>query len=188
MTELAAAKDAARAEAFARRKDAFRGRQPSDADLLKGVLKPHRGKILSGYMPMRTEIDCLPAMTAHAVGKGRVCVPVIPGKAVPLDFLEWTPEAPLVDGPFGAKVPASGDWLEPEVLIVPLLSFDRRGFRLGYGGGYYDRTLQRLRSLRPTVAIGFAFSAQEVDAVPTEATDQRLDLIVTEREVIGPFA
>jgi 5-formyltetrahydrofolate cyclo-ligase len=85
-------------------------------------------------------------------------------------------------------VPAEGDWIEPEVLIVPLLQFDRRGYRLGYGGGYYDRTLQRLRSARPTVAIGFAFAAQEVAEVPTEHTDQRLDLIVTEVEVIGPFA
>jgi 5-formyltetrahydrofolate cyclo-ligase len=179
-------KAAARADAFARRKDAFRARAAADTDALVAALAPHQGRILSGYMPMRTEIDCLPAMAAHHAAGGRVCVPVIPGRAVPLTFREWTPDAPMVDGPFGAKVPAVGDWLEPEVLIVPLLSFDRRGFRLGYGGGYYDRTLSRLRKMRPTVAIGFAFAAQEVPEVPTEPTDERLDLIVTEAGVITP--
>ena len=179
-------KDAARAQAFARRKDAFRARDATDADALVAALSPYRGRVLSGYIPMRTEIDCLPAMAAHCSTGGRVCVPVIPGRAVPLKFREWTPDAQMHDGPFGAKVPGAGDWLEPEVLIVPLLAFDRRGYRLGYGGGYYDRTLMRLRALRPTVAIGFAFAAQEVAQVPTEPTDERLDLIVTEAGVITP--
>ena len=89
-------------------------------------------------------------------------------------------------GTFGALVPAKGDWIVPEVLIVPLLAFDRRGYRLGYGGGYYDRTLEVLRARGPVTAIGFAFAAQEVDEVPIEATDQPLDLIVTERGIIRP--
>jgi 5-formyltetrahydrofolate cyclo-ligase len=188
VTALADIKAQARSDAFARRKDAFRARTPDDAGLLTDLLRFHAGRILSGYMPMRTEIDCLPAMAVHAAAGGRVCVPVIPGKAVPLRFREWTPDGEMQDGPFGAKVPACGDWIEPEVLVVPLLSFDRRGYRLGYGGGYYDRTLRLLRGRRPTVAIGFAFAAQEVPEVPTEPTDERLDLIVTEAEVIGPFA
>jgi len=92
----------------------------------------------------------------------------------------------MVMGTFGAMIPATGDWIEPEVLIVPLLAFDRRGFRLGYGGGFYDRTIEALRAKGPVTAIGFAFAAQEVDEVPTEPTDQRLDLIVTEQGVIRP--
>lgn len=181
---LSEVKRAARAAAHARRKDAFAaGDRTAGAARLTGVLERHAGRILSGYMPMRTEIDPLPAMAAHA---GPVCVPVVPGPAVPLRFRAWTPESRMIAGSFGALVPETGDWLEPEILIVPLLAFDRRGYRLGYGGGYYDRTLERLRAARPTLAVGFAWAAQEVEAVPTEPVDQRLDLIVTEAEVIVP--
>ncbi len=180
-----AAKAAAREAAFAARKAAFAARSPGDAAVLMRVLAAHAGRALSGYMPMRTEIDCLPAMAAHA---GPVGVPVIIGKGQPLRFREWTPSSAMVDGPFGAKVPAGGAWIVPEVLIVPLLAFDRRGFRLGYGGGFYDRTLAGLRAAGPVTAIGFAFAAQEVPEVPVEPTDERLDLIVTERGAITPTA
>jgi 5-formyltetrahydrofolate cyclo-ligase len=90
----------------------------------------------------------------------------------------------LIEGEFGARIPAEGAWLEPEVLIVPLLAWDRRGYRLGYGGGFYDRTLERLRSRHPTLAVGFAFAAQEVPEVPTEPVDQPLDAIITEEGVL----
>ena len=170
-------KDAARTAAYAVRKEAFARGQGQAAEILADYLAQHAGKVLSGYMPMRTEIDPLPAMAAH---QGVVGVPIIPGKAVPLRFREWTPGCELVAGAFGAMIPASGVTVEPEVLIVPLLTFDARGYRLGYGGGYYDRTLEMLRARRPTLAVGFAFAAQEVDEVPTEPTDQRLDAVVTE--------
>jgi 5-formyltetrahydrofolate cyclo-ligase len=134
-------------------------------------------------MPMRTEIDCLPAMAAH---QGPVGVPVIEAAAQPLLFRQWAPTAVMVPGAFGALIPEAGDWLVPQVLIVPLLAFDRLGYRLGYGGGFYDRTLEGLRARGPVVAIGFAYSAQEIATVPTEPTDQPLDLIITETEVIDP--
>lgn len=178
-----ATKAAVRDLAFARRKVAFAGRRPDDARHLTEVLQRFRGQRLSGYTPMRTEIDCLPAMAQH---QGPVGVPVIEGKAIPLRFRTWAPECKMIAGSFGALIPESGDWVEPDVLIVPLLAFDRRGYRLGYGGGYYDRTLELLRARKPVVAIGFAFAAQEVDVVPIEPTDQRLDLIVTEAGVITP--
>ncbi|MCW3782162.1 5-formyltetrahydrofolate cyclo-ligase [Defluviimonas salinarum] len=180
LTEI---KAAARAEAFARRKVAFAARAAEDCARLKAVLTEHSGKALAGYMPMRTEIDCLPAMAAHA---GAVGVPVILGAGTPLKFRSWSPEATMVAGEFGALIPESGDWVEPDVLIVPLLAFDRRGYRLGYGGGFYDRTLEGLRARKSVTAIGFAFAAQEVDEVPIEPTDQPLDLIVTEAEVFAP--
>jgi 5-formyltetrahydrofolate cyclo-ligase len=175
---LAEVKAAARKAAFARRAEAFAAGQGRAAGVLAEVLVPHAGRVLSGYMPMRTEIDPLPAMAAH---RGPVGVPVIDGPGLPLRFRQWTPGCALVEGPFKAMVPETGDWLEPEVLIVPLLAWDRAGYRLGYGGGFYDRTLERLRALRPTLAIGLAFAAQEVPEVPREATDQRLDHLVTER-------
>jgi 5-formyltetrahydrofolate cyclo-ligase len=173
-------KSDARTRAFAARKAAFAKGQGQAAEILADVLAAWRVKPLSGYMAMRTEIDPLPAMAAH---QGPVGVPVIIAKAQALKFREWSPGCAMVPGPFGADVPAEGAWIEPEVLIVPLLSFDARGYRLGYGGGYYDRTLEMLRQRRPTLAIGFAFAAQEVPEVPTDATDQRLDAIVTEQGV-----
>ncbi len=177
MNDLAAVKAEARKAAFAVRKVAFARGQGQAAELLADYLGRFGGKALAGYMPMRTEIDPLAAMAAHL---GPVCVPVIIGKGLPLKFRQWSPEAAMVPGEFGALIPAEGLWIEPEVLIVPLLAFDARGYRLGYGGGFYDRTLEGLRAKRPTFAVGFAFGAQEEDEVPTEPTDQRLDAVVTE--------
>ena len=178
---LVAQKAEARRAAFAARKVAFQAGQGQAAELLADVLRDQQGRVLAGYMPMRTEIDPLPAMAAH---QGPVCVPVIPGPDMPLRFREWSPGCPMLPGEFGALIPAEGAWLEPEVLIVPLLAFDRRGYRLGYGGGFYDRTLERLRSRRATLAWGFAFAAQEVAEVPIEPTDQPLDAVLTETGLI----
>ena len=174
-------KTAARKAAFAVRKLAFVAGQGRAADLLADYLGPHRARALSGYMPMRTEIDPLAAMAVH---EGPVCVPVIIGKGQPLRFREWTPGCAMIAGEFGALIPAEGAWIEPELLIVPLLAFDARGFRLGYGGGFYDRTLQALRDKRPTMAIGFAFAMQQVAEVPIDQNDQRLDVIITEQGAV----
>jgi 5-formyltetrahydrofolate cyclo-ligase len=171
-------KAAAREAAFATRKAAFAAGQGDAARHLIAAVAPHRGKVLAGYMPMRTEIDPLPAMAVH---EGQVGVPVIIGKAMPLQFRQWSPNAAMIEGAFKALIPATGDWVTPQILIVPLLAFDAGGYRLGYGGGFYDRTLEGLRANGPVVAIGYAFSAQEVPEVPIDATDQRLDMIVTEK-------
>ncbi|MBZ4690903.1 MAG: 5-formyltetrahydrofolate cyclo-ligase [Cereibacter sp.] len=180
MTVIADKTEARRA-AFAARAAAHAAGQGQAAQLLTDWLAPHRGKVLAGYMAMRTEIDPTPAMAAH---DGPVCVPVIVAAGQPLRFRQWSPGCRMVAGTFGALVPEEGAWLEPEVLIVPLLSFDRRGFRLGYGGGFYDRTLEGLRARHPVLAVGFAFAAQEAPEVPTEPTDQPLDALITEN---GPF-
>ncbi len=180
---LAEEKAEARAAALTRRKAAFEAGHADASAHLRAVLAAHGGKVLSGYMPMRTEIDPLPAMAAHS---GRVCVPVIVAKGQPLTFREWRAEAPMIDGPFEAQVPAVGDWLVPQVLIVPLVAFDRRGGRLGYGGGFYDRTLQGLRARGPVLALGYAWAAQEAEGLPLEPTDQPLDMIVTERGLVRP--
>ncbi|MEH7829703.1 5-formyltetrahydrofolate cyclo-ligase [Gemmobacter denitrificans] len=174
-------KSAARKAAFAARKSAFAAGQGQAAQLLADFLAPHRHRPLAGYMAMRTEIDPIAAMAAHA---GPVGVPVILGPGQALKFREWTPGCAMIEGDFGAFIPKEGAWIDPEVLIVPLVGWDRRGFRLGYGGGFYDRTLEGLRAKRPTLAIGFAFAAQELPEVPIEATDQRLDAIITEQGIV----
>ena len=175
-------KAAARVAAFARRKEAHQSSIGTAAHLSE-VLAGYRGVPLAGYMPMRTEIDPLPAM-AEAAAHGPVGVPVIMGAATPLKFRQWEPDCPLIAGEFGAMIPESGDWIEPEILIVPLVAFSRTGGRLGYGGGFYDRTLEQLRAKRATLAIGFAYSAQEDANIPLEPVDQPLNLIVTENGVI----
>ncbi|MFK7752900.1 MAG: 5-formyltetrahydrofolate cyclo-ligase [Sedimentitalea sp.] len=181
---MADIKAAARKAAFARRKAAF-ARGGAVAGVLSGLLAGHRGVALAGYMPIRTEIDPLPAM-AEASAYGPVGVPVIQASGHALKFSRWEPDCTMVEGPFGAQIPADEDYFEPEILIVPLVAFDRRGGRLGYGGGFYDRTLEQLRARRATLAVGFAYADQEADALPLEPTDQPLDLIVTEHGVITP--
>lgn len=181
MTGVDQAKAEARKTALAARKSAHAAGQGQAAELLADWLAPYADKVLAGYMPMRTEIDPLPAMAAHA---GPVGVPVITGAGQPLRFREWASGAVMIPGPFGAAIPAEGTWLDPDILIVPLVAFDARGNRLGYGGGFYDRTLQTLRARRPRLAIGFAFAAQELPTLPLEPTDQKLDAIITETGVL----
>lgn len=182
MTSLDEQKAAARKAAFARRKVAHQAGLGTSAHLSE-VLTGYRGVPLAGYMPIRTEIDPLPAME-EAAAHGPVGVPVIMGEAQPLKFRQWEPGCELVSGPFGAMIPEEGDWIEPEILIVPLVAFSRSGGRLGYGGGFYDRTLELLRSKRATMAIGFAYAAQEDADIPLEPVDQPLDMIVTEAGII----
>ena len=122
----------------------------------------------------------------EAAAYGPVAVPVILGAGQALKFREWTPGCELQEGAFKALIPVSGAWIEPEIVIVPLVAFDRKGGRLGYGGGFYDRTLEGLRSRRATQAIGFAYAVQEAEMLPLEPTDQPLDAIITEQGVVLP--
>jgi 5-formyltetrahydrofolate cyclo-ligase len=183
MKDLETMKAEARKAGFARRKTAHAEDAGTGAGRLSEVLAGYRGVPLSGYMPIRTEINPLPAM-AEASAYGPVGVPVIEAKSAPLRFARWEPEMPMVAGPFGAQIPENPEYFEPEILIVPLVAFDARGGRLGYGGGFYDRTLEKLRAARATLAIGFAYAAQEAEDLPLEPTDQPLDMIVTENAIL----
>jgi 5-formyltetrahydrofolate cyclo-ligase len=184
-------KAALREAAQARRKaahDAAKGAAAAARDhfLAAGL---HRGaRIASAYRRIRSELDPEPLMLALHDAGCRLCVPVIEGRGLPLRFREWRPGARMRPGPFGAQVPVEGDWLEPELMIVPLLAFDAAGRRLGYGGGFYDRTIAGRRAAGPVRAIGFGYAAQEVDEVPADETDALLDAIVTEAGVIRPRA
>lgn len=146
-----------------------------------GVLSPAPGTVVSGYWPLRDELDPRPLLEAlHR--RGCVCsLPAVVTAGEPLAFRRWAPGSPLVPGPFGTSEPApDAPPLSPALLLVPLLAFDRRGHRLGYGGGFYDRTLADLRARGKITAIGLGFAGQEVEAVPDDAGDQRLDWLVTE--------
>ncbi|MBN2905188.1 MAG: 5-formyltetrahydrofolate cyclo-ligase [Rhodobacteraceae bacterium] len=149
------------------------------------LLTPCLGRPAAGYMPMRDEIDPRPAM-ARLAAIGPVGVPVIVGMGQALAFHRWTPDCAMQPGRFGAQVPCAQTPIVPQVVIVPLVAFDRSGTRLGYGGGFYDRTLAALRAAGPVLAVGLAYGAQELANLPADPTDQPLDAIVTEDAVILP--
>jgi 5-formyltetrahydrofolate cyclo-ligase len=185
---VADTKAAARSAAFARRKAAHGTVDAAPAQgLLAGLLAAERtGTVVALYDPIRTEIDPRPA-TVASVGRLRFAMPVIAGTGLPLIFRAWTPGAAMETGPFGVAIPAADDPVVPEVLVVPMLAFDARGYRLGYGGGFYDRTLADLRARGGRVrAIGFAYSAQQVVDLPVEPTDAPLDLVATESGLRRP--
>lgn len=154
------------------------------AERLAELVPRYAGRVLAVYCPVRDEADPAPVVAAH---RGPLCLPVVTGPAQPLRFRGWQPGAALAPGVFGVPIPVRGDWLVPEVLVVPLLAFDSGCFRLGYGGGFYDRTLAQLRAGGGAcVAIGLAFEAQRVDMLPCGPTDVPLDLVVTEAAVHQP--
>jgi 5-formyltetrahydrofolate cyclo-ligase len=141
--------------------------------------------IVSGFFPMKSEIDPRPLMRRLAGAGARLALPVVAGRGQPLIMRAWSFGDPLVAGVWGIRIPPDdAPAVHPDILIVPLLAFDRRGHRLGYGAGYYDMTLTALRARQPVTAIGIGFAAQEVAEVPTTPRDGRLDLMLTEREVI----
>lgn len=151
------------------------------AHILAGRLPPPETAI-SGFWPVGDEIDIRPLLIAlHARGH-TILLPVTPKRGLPLSFRVWTPGAPMLEERFGTWCPAP-DAPEgaPDLLLVPLLAFDREGRRLGYGGGFYDRTLA---ALPDATAIGCAFAAQELDEVPAGEYDRRLPMIATERGII----
>jgi 5-formyltetrahydrofolate cyclo-ligase len=141
--------------------------------------------IVSGFMPLKSEINPLPLMQKLAGAGARLALPSIAGRGKPLIMREWVWGEPLDRGQWGISEPKpEAAEVEPDILLVPLLAFDRTGHRIGYGAGYYDMTITRLRSRKPVTAIGIAFAAQEVPQIPTTPRDARLDLVLTEREVI----
>ena len=177
-----AAKSVARKAAFARRKQAFENARPGQAGFLSEFLAGYRGVPIAGYMPIRTEISPLAAM-AEAAAYGPVGVPIIRSEGQALFFSAWEPDCAMVDGPFGARIPAFEREVLPEIVILPLVAFDGNGTRLGYGGGFYDRTLQKLRKHHSVLAVGLAFAEQEAVRLPREPTDQPLDMIITEKGI-----
>jgi len=144
------------------------------------------GTIVSGFMPLRSEIDPLPLMRKLRDAGATLALPVVAGRGKPLIMRAWRWGEPLATGVWGLREPSpAAPEVEPDILLVPLLAFDRVGHRIGYGAGYYDMTIARLRAHKPMTAIGVAFAVQEIPAVPTTPHDARLDLVLTERELIA---
>jgi 5-formyltetrahydrofolate cyclo-ligase len=179
-SDLTALKAAARARALAVRA----GCDPALGGMLSGhVLRdapPPVDAIVAGFWPLAGEIDIRPLLVALVARGHAVVLPLTPKRGLPLEFRRWRPDDVMATGRFGTPVPL-GAPMVPNFLLVPLLGFDRRGHRLGYGAGYYDRTLAALPGAR---ALGCAFAAQELDSVPVGPQDVPLAAIATERGII----
>jgi len=156
-------------------------RNACDALLARG---PLAGRSIALFAPFRDEIDTAPLAGLLRAAGARLALPVILGRDRPLLFRLWDQGAPLT--PAGAfRIPEPGPdapEVVPDTLVVPLAAFDRRGFRIGYGAGFYDRTLALLRAGGPVRALGYAFACQEVGQVPAEPHDEPVDMMITEAQ------
>lgn len=136
--------------------------------------------VVSGFLAIGEEIDPTPLLKRLICEGYTAALPVMEGKGKPLVFRAWAPGDPLAEVTWGIREPlSSAPIVEPDIILGPLLAYDQSGYRLGYGGGFYDRTLARLRSLKPVVSIGLAYDEQRVDAVPHLDYDERLDWVLT---------
>jgi 5-formyltetrahydrofolate cyclo-ligase len=141
--------------------------------------------IVSGFSPLKSEINPLLLMRKLADAGANLALPVVAGRGKPLIMRAYAFGQELNSGVWGIREPKDdAPEVDPDILIVPLAAFDRRGNRIGYGAGYYDMTINRLRAIKPVKAVGIAYAAQEVPDVPVTERDATLDLVLTEREVI----
>lgn len=175
------------------RKTAFAKRKAAKSDVANAqacrhltdfILQQGPAHVVAGYMAIQTEIDPNETLIALSAKGFAVCLPVITGHAQPLVFRSWTPDSAMIEGDFGALIPRGGDLLVPTIAIVPLVAFDKSGARLGYGGGFYDRTLAQIKTAHPVLTIGFAYKEQELETVPTDEFDQVLDYVVTQNGIL----
>ena len=178
--DIAASKAALRKHCAAALRARDVTRDSAIADRLMQLLQPRPGQIIAGVWPLPDEVDLRPLChRLHAAGAVLV-LPETPPRGNPLIFRRWSPDCTMLPGRFGTQHP-EGDCLTPQTVLVPLLGFDRAGNRLGYGGGYYDRTLA---TLPDAARIGYAPSTQEVESLPAGPHDQPLSCIVTEKETL----
>jgi 5-formyltetrahydrofolate cyclo-ligase len=181
-------KERLRNEALARRDALPAGERQAAAAFIAARAFPvvvARGAVVSGFMPMKSEINPLPLLKRLAAQGAQLALPIVAGRGKPLIMRAWEFGAPLDTGVWGIRQPkADAAEVDPDILIVPLAAFDRVGHRIGYGAGYYDMTINRLRGRKPVIAIGVGFATQEIPGVPATERDARLDFVLTEREII----
>jgi 5-formyltetrahydrofolate cyclo-ligase len=143
-----------------------------------------QGSIVSGYSPIRSEIDPVPLMRTLAAQGARLALPAVMARGKSLAFRAWSPDDRLMLGPLGILEPSpAAAEIIPDIMLVPLAAFDRSGHRIGYGAGHYDYTLAHLRKMKAITAIGLAFAAQEIEAIPALQHDVALDYVLTETKV-----
>lgn len=187
-TSIADAKAALRREALARRDSLPPDMRAAAARTIAERPFPcavAAGAIVSGFMPLKSEINPMPLMRRLADAGAQLALPAVAGRGKPLTMRAFAFGEPLVSGVWDIREPGpDAREVFPDIVIVPLLAFDRAGRRLGYGAGYYDMTIAGLRARKPVIAVGIAFAAQEIPCVPTTARDAALDLVLTEHEVI----
>ena len=184
MTTLADEKKRCRSAASKTRKNLLQSDAGDKAaDRFLTQVRPDPKHVVSLYWPIGSELDTLPLLD-QLLDAGFTCVlPVVEQPNAPLVFRRWRRGDPLEKGAHEIPVPLTGaEQVTPDILIVPMLAFDSSGYRLGYGGGYYDRTLVELRRQGNPIAVGYAYAGQEISVVPVDALDQPLDWIVTETE------
>jgi 5-formyltetrahydrofolate cyclo-ligase len=181
-------KELLRNEALARRDALPATQRQAAAEIIatrKFPVAIPRGAVVSGFMPMKSEINPLPLLKRLAAEGAKLALPVVAGRGKPLIMRAWEFGGPLAAGVWGIRQPqADAPEIDPDILIVPLAAFDRAGHRIGYGAGYYDMTVTRLRGIKSIVVIGIGFAVQEIPRVPATERDARLDLVLTEREII----
>jgi 5-formyltetrahydrofolate cyclo-ligase len=188
MSDLApsASKAELRAAALARREALSDKQRAKSAQALakRGLpLEITRNLVISGYSPIRNEIDPMPLMLKLAAQGARLALPVINARGKSLTFRAWSPTDRLMMGPLGIPEPSpAAAELVPDVMLVPLAAFDRLGHRIGYGAGHYDYTFAHLRKSKAITGIGVAFAVQEIEAVPALSHDVALDYVLTEHE------
>jgi 5-formyltetrahydrofolate cyclo-ligase len=182
--EAKEAKKLMRAEALQRRAAAFAKHGPEAGRRLAAFgldfIKTSQPLIVSGFSAIREEIDPAELLNwLHREGF-KLALPVMVGRGNPLIMRAWAPGDDMEEVQWGILEPAAAKAeVEPDVVLVPLLAFDKKGYRIGYGGGFYDRTLAKLRRRKPIVAVGIAYDELSVDAVPHDGYDQRLDWVLT---------
>ena len=153
-------------------------------DIIKLLKKKRiKGKIVGGYYPYNNELDCIPILEKLEKKNYIISLPKVK-KNFQMDFIQWSLKDPLVINKFGIPEPSDGKMKFPDILLIPLLSFDTKLNRVGYGGGFYDRYIQRIKRKKKPLLVGLAYSFQRVKNIPINRYDKKLDFVVTERKII----
>jgi 5-formyltetrahydrofolate cyclo-ligase len=182
-----ASKGDLRAAVLAKRDALSDGQRAEAAQALAGRKVPFSippGMVVSGYSPIRNEIDPAPLMRKLAEAGAKLALPAVMARGKSLAFRAWSPDDRLMMGPLGILEPSpAAAELIPDIMLVPLAAFDPEGHRIGYGAGHYDHTLAHLRKIKAITAIGVAFAVQQIKAVPAQPHDVALDFVLTENKV-----
>jgi len=185
----ASSKAALRAEALARRAEVTEAQAHAFAARLAEAgtefASERAAKIVSAFWAIKDEVATLPLLERLAARDVATALPVMVGFRKPLEFRLWAPGGPLAEAKWGIMEPVPAPEVFPDLLFVPVAGFDRAGNRLGYGAGFYDRTLARLRQKQRIIAVGIAYAVQEFATIPAETYDEKLDYILTDREWIA---